>query len=616
MLDESRMLRETNADIEIKGCLDSKQSFSVIAGAGSGKTTSLVTALKHLRKEKGSEFRRDDRKIACITYTNRAVDVISNRLDWDDLFLVSTLHTFLWREIKRFTPNIREALREHIIPKHIEKKKRDDNGGQSKKAIAAREKIALLQTDLENLNNVKKFDYNDTNFSNYTEGQLNHDDIIDIAAYLILENEILRRIMGQKYPYILVDEAQDTFSNVVEALNKLCEKNGLPVVGYFGDPMQQIYEKRAGDFAGPKNSALITKKENFRCSCKVINLLNAFRTDVEQVPAGMNADIEGSVLILLVAAEEPAGKRRRYSEDQIVRVSERFEEALLRWDWSGRDDVKHLFLVHQMIARRGGFPKLHKLFTGKFTSKKAQEDYQKGEHFLIKPFVSSIYLLIQAHRKGDLRKVIDILRKTSPAFDPNGINAKCTLGEMKQLALESINGLSKLWDGGSLGNILMYCRENNLYKISERLSEHLDRAPRAEEYNQELHSSDKSDWLSDVFLSMTTREIGSFVEFFNENTPFSTQHGVKGEEYKDVLVVFDDIEAAWNNYSFTKTLTPITSGNPTERQYERSRKLAYVCFSRAEENLRILLFTPDPEAAKNELIENNLFEEDQIDIAD
>ena len=79
--------------------------------------------------------------------------------------------------------------------------------------------------------------------------------------------------------------------------------------------------------------------------------------------------------------------------------------------------------------------------------------------------------------------------------------------------------------------------------------------------------------------------------------------------------MFDDTEAAWNNYSFTKTLTPNTSGNPTEGQYERSRKLAYVCFSRAEENLRILLFTPDPEAAKNELIENNLFEESQIVIA-
>ncbi len=69
------------------------------------------------------------------------------------------------------------------------------------------------------------------------------------------------------------------------------------------------------------------------------------------------------------------------------------------------------------------------------------------------------------------------------------------------------------------------------------------------------------------------------------------------------------------NYSFTKTLTPNTSGKPTEGQYDRSRNLAYVCFSRAEENLRILLFTRDPDAAKTELISNGLFGENQISIA-
>jgi len=298
-----------------------------------------------------------------------------------------------------------------------------------------------------------------------------------------------------------------------------------------------------------------------------------------------------------------------------MRASERFEEALTSWGWSGREGVKHLFLVRQMIARRLGFPELQKLFTGKFASTKAQENYEKGEHFLIKPFVTTIYQLVQAHRDGDLRSVIDILRRSSPAFDPKGFNSSRTLIEMKQLALEQTNGLTGLWDSGSLRDILMFCRENNLCKITDRLSEHLERKSRSEEYNQDIDSNDKGDWLADAFLDMSTCELRPFVEFINENTPLSTQHGVKGEQYKDVLVVFDDTEAAWNNYSFTKTLTPNTSGSPTEGQYDRSKKLAYVCFSRAEENLRILLFTPDPNAAKNELIADHLFDESQITIA-
>lgn len=611
-----KKLRETKADSEISHCLETKQCFSVIAGAGSGKTTSLVTALKYLRETEGARLRREDKKIACITYTNRAVKVFSNHLDWDDLFLVSTLHSFLWSEVKRFTPNIRDALREHVIPALIEKKQKDDNGGQSKKAVAAREKIASLQADLESLDTVNKFDYNDANFSDYPQGQLNHDDVIDVAAYLISKNEILRRIIGQKYPYIFVDEAQDTFGNVVEALNKLCANEGLPIVGYFGDPMQQIYDKRAGNFAGPVGSSTITKEENFRCSRKVIDLLNAFRKDVQQFPAGKNADVEGSVLVRLVASEPPKGERKRYTEDQVVSASARFDEALESWEWGGRADVIQLFLVRQMIARRLGFPELHKLFTGQFASSKAQEAYEKGEHFLLKPFVISLCPLAQAHRDGDFRKVLDTLRRLSPAFDPQGFNARKTLGEMKERSIELTQKLTDLWNKGTLGDILKFCRENNVYKISDRLSEHLDRAPRSEEYDPDLHSDDRGDWLVDIFLKMSIREIEPFVTFVNGNTPFSTQHGVKGEQYKDVIVVFDDTDAAWSDYSFTKTLTPNTSGDPTEGQYNRSTKLAYVCFSRAEENLRILLFTSDPEAAKNELLSNKLFEEDQIIIAD
>ncbi|OYW13315.1 MAG: hypothetical protein B7Z55_17060, partial [Planctomycetales bacterium 12-60-4] len=102
--------------------------------------------------------------------------------------------------------------------------------------------------------------------------------------------------------------------------------------------------------------------------------------------------------------------------------------------------------------------------------------------------------------------------------------------------------------------------------------------------------------------------------FLDENTPYSTQHGVKGEEYEDVIVVFDDAEAAWNNYSFAKMLTPQAAGEPKDTQKERSRKLAYVCFSRAVRNLRVLLFTPDPESAARELAAQGFFQESQISI--
>lgn len=614
MIPVKKVFVETNADIEIRECLDFDRSFSVIAGAGSGKTTSLITALDYLREIKGVILRRDGKQIACITYTNRAVEVISGRLDWDDLFCISTLHGFLWNEIKRFTPDIRITLQNTIIPAYIAKKQADDNGGGSQKALSARAKVVELTNDLDLLNRVDRFVYNDNQFSNYGEGKIGHDDVIAIAATMISENKLLRKIIGQKYPYIFVDEAQDTFSDVVKALNTLCENDGLPIVGYFGDPMQQIYEKRTGNFAGPNGSAYITKEENFRCASQVINLLNAFRADVQQFPAGKNIKIEGSVEVRIIEAEAPEAPRKRYSDEQLTRASERFQNALDYWGWSNREDVKMLFLVRQMIARRLGFPEFQKLFTGAFASTKAQDGYESGNHPLLKPFIRSIWPLVKFYQEDNMRVVIDTLREYSPAFDPEGDNSGRSLGYMKDLAMELVSHLSEIWATGTLGEILSYCRKYNLYKISDQVIEGLDRAPMEEAYDKKHHSKEKNLWLADSFFKMNTSEIESFCDFINDNTAYSTQHGVKGEEYNDVVVVFDDVEAGWNNYSFNKTLTPDTSGEATPGQLDKSTKLAYVCFSRAEENLRIMIFTSEPSATKKELTTNGLFTDEQVTI--
>jgi DNA helicase-2/ATP-dependent DNA helicase PcrA len=603
----------TKADTEIKECIDENRSFSVISGAGSGKTQSLLTALSYIRDSKASELRKQDQKILCITYTNRAVGVISSRLNFDEIFYVSTLHKFLWIVIKRFTTNIRRTLIDHHIPAQIAKKQEDDNGGNSKKAIAAREKIASLHEDIKSLQERLEFFYSDNStFSNYSEGQLNHDDIIAIAGHLITNNKIFQKIIAQKYPYVFVDEAQDTFTEIVKALNTLCSGNGLPIVGYFGDPVQQIYDKRAGDFTGPEGFKLIKKVENFRCSKAVVNLLNAFRNDIQQVSAGEASKLEGSVEIRLVATEQPEGPRKRYTDEQIERVSTKFNDVLKIWGIHEDEETKYLFLVRQMIAKRLGFEKLQKLFTGLYASTRAQENYESGDHFLLKPFIKVICPLLFAHKTNNQKEVLDILRNSSPTFNPQGKNANKSLQKMRDLAKSLIEELTEKWSSNTLKEILLFCQENEIIEVSERLSRHLERSPRNEGYNKDLHELDKEDWLVDEFFKISTDEIEPYTEFINEHTLYSTQHGVKGEEYKNVVVVYDDIEAAWNLYSFTKMLVPEIAGSPTEGQLDRSTRLAYVSFSRAVENLRILLFTANPERTKNILIEKSLFHDDQV----
>jgi DNA helicase-2/ATP-dependent DNA helicase PcrA len=410
----------------------------------------------------------------------------------------------------------------------------------------------------------------------------------------LAERPNLRRLLGSRYPYIFVDEAQDTFKSIVDGLNLSCGQNGLPLVGYFGDPWQQIYEARAGDFAPPPGGRTITKVENFRCAPQVIDFLNAFRLDVQQVAGGKNRDIAGSVEIRLVQAETPESARRRYSEPQLERALIAMDQALVAWGWAGRDDVIRLFLVR---------------------SARAQDDYESGEHYLLNPFIKTICQLISAYQRGESRRVIDILRTDSPAYSTTGPNATRKLSEMVGRSKEQLQTLSGIWKHGTIKEVLVYCREHDLLGMSDRLRDLLAREARPEEFDEELYGEDKGDWLADSFLAMSTAELQAYCDFMLEHTAYSTQHGVKGEQYPNVMVVFDDVEAAWNQYSFTKLLTPRTAGEPTEGQRERGRRLAYVCFSRARENLRILLFTPEPAAARQELIERLHLRSEQIVVA-
>lgn len=603
----------TRADEEVLVCLNQSQSFSMVAGAGSGKTTSLVESLKSLLKTEGPRMLRDGQKAVCITYTNRAAEVIINRLRQNPLFVVSTLHSFLWDEVRHFAKSIRESLRRSLLPSHIDKQKEKDNGGNSKKALEARAKVADLEHALAELDSVQDFRYgDDTPFSNYLRGEIGHDDLVLLAADMIQTSHPLRRVLGQKYPYIFVDEAQDTSADIVAAFNTLCAGQGLPVVGYFGDPMQQIYDKGKGDFAGPPGSKVITKQENFRSAPEVIALLNAFRNDVTQVAAADNASIEGSVGITLVRSEKPEESRGRYSEDQLKRAQSRLAEAVELWGWPQTNDAKQLFLARRMIARRLGFLSLHDLFDGPYASTRAKNAYEEGEHFLLKPLVETIIPLARAHREGNAGAVMRMLSTNTVAFRRGGEYTDKSIRDVRRIANEVTATLAEMFASRNLGDVLRYCHKQGLIQASERLCSHLNRPPREEGYDEEKHAEEKADWLSDAFFKMQGAEVENYCNFLHENTPYSTQHGVKGEEYEDVIVVFDDVEAAWNNYSFAKMLTPQSAGEPRDSQKERSRKLAYVCFSRAKRNLRILLFTPDPNLSARELSAQGLFQESQI----
>ena len=76
----------TPADLAIQECLSERRSFLVDAGAGSGKTSSLIRAIRYIAEGTiGPALGRDAQKVACITYTKVARDEIIERTDHNPL---------------------------------------------------------------------------------------------------------------------------------------------------------------------------------------------------------------------------------------------------------------------------------------------------------------------------------------------------------------------------------------------------------------------------------------------------------------------------------------------------------------------------------------------------
>ena len=93
-------MASTSIAEQVIDCLEHNKSFVVDAGAGSGKTHTLVEALTYLLEKRSDDYLSRGQQIVCITYTNVAVGEIESRINSDPLVRVSTIHDFLW-SVKR-----------------------------------------------------------------------------------------------------------------------------------------------------------------------------------------------------------------------------------------------------------------------------------------------------------------------------------------------------------------------------------------------------------------------------------------------------------------------------------------------------------------------------------
>ncbi|WP_295364173.1 ATP-dependent helicase [Arenimonas sp.] len=610
---------DTQADLEVRACLDQTpgRSFVMVAGAGSGKTTSLIKAIAHLARTRGPALRRAGQQIACITYTEVAIGEISGDVGVSPLFHISTIHSFLWSVIRPFHSDIAAWVKNRIEEKIAERRAHYDRPRTQERTKARLEhEIADLEAELASIGKVEKFVYGTG--SSYAEGVLGHDDVLKLTPACIAAHPLLRNLVAKRFPYIFVDESQDTNQEVIEALRQIAGEHPGLCVGFFGDPMQKIYMSGAGAVPLNPGWAEITKPENFRCPESVLRVINRIRAPsdgLEQVRGrtitvdDIQQSVAGTSNLFILPAD--AERSARLTAVRKWLAAETGDELWLSDAREG--DVRLLVLVHRMAANRLGFPNLYSALSDK-APMSLSEGLRDGTAWPLRPLLQHILPLVVAARSRDQFEVISILRSECPQLEQAQLRLRAmapTLAALQQ-ALDRLVALLEAGPQATIRDVLTHVRDSELLRLDDRFAIHLVAEP----------LDDDSDSFKSIqsFLACSVDEIWAYRRYFTEESPFATHHGVKGAQFERVLVVIDDEEAGFRQYSYGKYLGYIPLSDKDEANIaagedsvlDRTRRLFYVCCSRAMKDLAVVVFVPDVEAAHASIIERNLFPEGAI----
>lgn len=614
-----------NVDDEIYDCLnlDNPKSFFLFAGAGSGKTRSLVTVLKRFRENNVERLRRDGQKVAIITYTNAACDEIKRRLEFDSAFNVSTIHSFAWELISPYTNDMREFLKDFLRADvaDLEEKQSKAKNKSTKTYVDRERKIESKTKRLASLDQVRKFTYN-PNGDNIGRDSLNHSEVIQMAAFFIMNKSLMQNILTRKYPILLVDESQDTKKELVEALfnvqDKLSAKFSL---GMFGDTMQRIYldgKENLGENI-PTTWVKPRKAENYRCPRRVVDLINRIRRDVDGQQQVARKQSEGIVRLFVVGTNQAIDRLEVESNVASQMLSITGDQS-----WTPqKSDFKILTLEHHMAAKRGGFSSF---FDPLYEVDKLRTGLLDGSLSTVSLFVNQVLPLVSAFRNQDKFVIAKVVRQYSPLLNSKNLKSIKNQEDEVKKANQAVSRLLDLWKNDAdpkLCDVLKEIYSGGLFQIPDVLIPIVERLnSTASPHDEEDNDSAKDEVIEalDGALNCTFSIFEKYVQYISDTSRFGTHQGVKGLEFPRVMVILDDEDARGFLFNYAKLFgaeepseTDIRNQQEgKETSIDRTRRLFYVTCSRAEESLAIVAYTTDPQKVKDFAISQQWFSEEEI----
>lgn len=547
------LIAAQEAQRKINEALDAGRSFRLEAGAGAGKTYSLVAALKRLIAKRGPALVQAGQKVACITYTEVARNEIAQEIEDHPAILVDTIHGFSWAFLRQF----QKALRDLVAEMDHRKEKVEEGGGVGTKPVDY--DLGFFSVDTDRIT-------------------LSHDDIPEMMAALLC-NEKFRFLLSQQFPVIFIDEYQDTHRQFMEAVteNFLRPATG-PLFGLFGDHWQTIYRSEYELAEYPIEE--IAKGSNFRSVPAVVDVLNRLRPELHQAVHAPKA--KGEARFFHINAYKGERTNDTHSkEDLLPDLARSTREALmLRLEAEGWDmsKTKVLMLTHNALAAEQGYPTIAEVFKGR------TDLFTKKEDPAIKFFAEVVEPMCAAYgasRYGDM-------------FRAFGSGPAITKHEDKADWRRDLDALQRLRTEGTIGQVIDHL-------ITTKRPSPPDRLLRRDEEFTALNGNPIPADASALqrygkLRGIPYREVIEIVKFIEKQTFFATQHSVKGAEFENVLVV---LGGGWNHYNWPQLLelikTKALNGKNTKGFY-RARNLFYVSISRPMTKLAVLATQtiPDP----------------------
>lgn len=304
--------------------------FKVTAGPGAGKTHWLINHIKNVLAH--SDRLGKCGKIACITYTNVGVDTIVRRLGLTTKGVeVCTIHSFFYNNIVKpylwliaddegFNLDLLkgEDDRFDLSYSTLEAIKKESNQRYATDALLklairnARWRIDEHGEIVCKPKHAMKANARGTFLSSKTylaykkqawaKGLMHYDDVIYFAYRLFERIPFIREVIARRFPFLFIDEFQDSHPIQVGLIKKLSECGSI--IGVIGDPAQSIYQFLGADVTQFNTFTLPHLQEyvisgNRRSTIKIVDFLNSIRGDLEQVP---HRAVQGEVPVLLVGS--------------------------------------------------------------------------------------------------------------------------------------------------------------------------------------------------------------------------------------------------------------------------------------------------------------------------